>query len=263
MLRRESGALLKPSELSLFIRRGEALVVVGEGQYDSLLGSGAVKADADKDKDGTAVDGVTLAPESIKTSAGFYSTIVKLKSDLRASKALINKIQSHSKAETQSTTISSDVDALLVEADGLAVDMTEATESIRQVVKCYCFCRLGFHGEMIGCDKCNDWYHLSCINISQQTAEKTDSYVCIRCQTQLSFVDTCRKVAQITNKWMKPIELAKQREVKKVKVSQSAAIQPVRQRLFFLILSELLKFNGTLLMFDFSWKSAWSEKGRM
>lgn len=211
MLRRESNALLKPSELSLFVRRGEALVVVGEGQRGSSLGVGVVQTGDSKKKDTSAVDG-------LKNGAGFYSTIIKLKADLRASKTLTNKIQSNNKAEIQTATISSDMDALLVEADTLAVDMTEATESIRQVVKCYCFCRLGFHGEMIGCDKCNEWYHLSCINISQQAAEKTDSYVCIRCQIQASFLDTCRKVAQITNKWMKPIELAKQREVKKSKV---------------------------------------------
>ena len=252
MLRHEASALLKPAELAVFIKRGETLLVLGEGLCECSIATTTMTKSSSSDNDDhmkienesiaiaastssmsstsnniyrlkSSIDAVSINTAISSSLApvltpGFFNQIVKLKADLKSSKLLTNKIQSLNEAETQSTNISVEMDSLLTEADTLAVDMAEATESIKQVIKCYCFCRLGYHGEMIGCDKCNDWYHLSCICMSQQAAEKTDTYVCIRCQIQTSFLDTCRKVAQITNKWMKPMELAKQRDMKKSKV---------------------------------------------
>ena len=243
MLRHEASALLKPAELAVFIKRGETLLVLGEGLCEASLTLNSHNSDNNnttmkEGKDDNSAITITAAnasvyrikstsdaaitPSTVASSLipGFYNQIIKLKSDLKTSKVLTNRIQSLNEAETQSTNISAEMDTLLTEADTLAVDMAEATESIKQVIKCYCFCRLGYHGEMIGCDKCNDWYHLSCICMSQQAAEKTDTYVCLRCQIQTSFIETCRKVALMTNKWMKPMELAKQRDMKKSKVGR-------------------------------------------
>jgi hypothetical protein len=41
------------------------------------------------------------------------------------------------------------------------------------------FCRF-----YIGCDQCQDWYHGSCVGISEAEAASIESYVCERCQQQ-------------------------------------------------------------------------------
>lgn len=35
----------------------------------------------------------------------------------------------------------------------------------------------------IGCDKCNDWFHGSCVGITQAEAEVVEEYICPRCNS--------------------------------------------------------------------------------
>eukprot|EP01006_Ploeotia_vitrea_P044216 TRINITY_DN66818_c1_g1_i2.p1 TRINITY_DN66818_c1_g1~~TRINITY_DN66818_c1_g1_i2.p1 ORF type:complete len:377 (+),score=196.54 TRINITY_DN66818_c1_g1_i2:276-1406(+) len=47
----------------------------------------------------------------------------------------------------------------------------------------YCFCkRPPDKSEMIGCDLCDDWLHLECINMTPAEANCLESYICPPCQ---------------------------------------------------------------------------------
>ncbi|KAJ7504346.1 hypothetical protein B0H11DRAFT_1905589 [Mycena galericulata] len=46
----------------------------------------------------------------------------------------------------------------------------------------YCVCRKGDDGTpMVNCGECEDWYHFSCVNLSEQTAEDINVYICPSC----------------------------------------------------------------------------------
>lgn len=46
----------------------------------------------------------------------------------------------------------------------------------------YCLCRGPDDGSpMICCDKCNEWYHIRCIQISARLARSLEKYFCPKC----------------------------------------------------------------------------------
>ncbi|KAJ7116023.1 hypothetical protein C8R44DRAFT_587834, partial [Mycena epipterygia] len=46
----------------------------------------------------------------------------------------------------------------------------------------YCLCRKGDDGSpMVNCGQCDEWYHFACINLSEQTAEDINVYICPSC----------------------------------------------------------------------------------
>lgn len=99
----------------------------------------------------------------------------------------------------------------------LCVDVSEYLESIATATKTYCFCRQLYHGEMIGCDQCEEWYHLPCIGMTAMQAEKCEQYVCLRCMIKDLYFQTGIKMAKTTNKWMS-VELQKSRDNHTAKV---------------------------------------------
>ncbi|KAK0202607.1 hypothetical protein DFS33DRAFT_1341611 [Desarmillaria ectypa] len=55
---------------------------------------------------------------------------------------------------------------------------TKATKS----EKVYCICRKDDDGTpMIQCTECTDWYHFSCVNLTEDTAEDIAAYICPGC----------------------------------------------------------------------------------
>ncbi|KYQ88552.1 PHD zinc finger-containing protein [Tieghemostelium lacteum] len=48
----------------------------------------------------------------------------------------------------------------------------------------YCLCQKKYDPNqfMIACDKCDEWYHGECVNISEKDAKKIKSYLCIKCK---------------------------------------------------------------------------------
>jgi len=48
----------------------------------------------------------------------------------------------------------------------------------------YCVCRKPYNPRlpMVGCDSCDEWYHLKCVEMSQEDADAVESYKCDRCQ---------------------------------------------------------------------------------
>ncbi len=55
--------------------------------------------------------------------------------------------------------------SLLAESYTLNVDLSTYVQEFEQLLRVYCLCRLQYDGEMIGCDTCEEWYHLSCMGI--------------------------------------------------------------------------------------------------
>ncbi|KAJ7708675.1 hypothetical protein B0H17DRAFT_1030445 [Mycena rosella] len=46
----------------------------------------------------------------------------------------------------------------------------------------YCVCRKSDDGSpMVNCGQCDEWYHFTCINLSEQTAEDINVYICPSC----------------------------------------------------------------------------------
>ena len=96
---------------------------------------------------------------------------------------------------------------LLPEAENFLIDISPNVDSILHVTQVYCFCRLPFHGVMVGCDTpgCEDWLHIDCIGMTKAQvsclyvaliegadtniwqADKVGTYTCLRCNIKSSF----------------------------------------------------------------------------
>jgi hypothetical protein len=108
---------------------------------------------------------------------------------------------------------------LVEDAKGICVDLSEHLQSVTEAKLKYCLCRQEYHSEMVGCDTCNEWYHCACIGISKSTADKLDSFSCIRCTLITSFENSAVTAAQTVNRWMVPENVARWREQASAKVS--------------------------------------------
>ena len=42
---------------------------------------------------------------------------------------------------------------------------------------------------MLTCDICDGWYHLTCINLTQETAEELSAWICHQCKANIGSVD--------------------------------------------------------------------------
>jgi hypothetical protein len=100
------------------------------------------------------------------------------------------------------TTKMDEINALIAESKELKVNVEEYLDIIHQQTKTYCLCRQIYFGQMIGCDLCEDWYHLACVGLTTAQAEKAEKYICIRCSLKRSISSTANYIGKIANKWM-------------------------------------------------------------
>lgn len=57
------------------------------------------------------------------------------------------------------------------------------------IVRLYdCSVRTLFDRFYIGCDRCDDWYHGSCVGVTKSEADRMDTYVCPVCRQKESVV---------------------------------------------------------------------------
>lgn len=151
--------------------------------------------------------------------------IADLKAELRKAKSWLSRYARTAPGSGISAAVPSkeaglELDALIAEAkQALKVDVREELEIISQATRRYCLCRQLYHGSMVGCDECDEWYHFQCVGLTQFQVEKADKYVCIRCSLKNSFCSTASLAAQITNRWSVPEEAQKARESRRVRVS--------------------------------------------
>lgn len=144
------------------------------------------------------------------------SLAAQLKTELKKAKQWLTKFE---KSGASSGGGSSDTnDSLLEDAKIIRVNLSEYTDTIVQSYKTYCLCRNLYFGTMIGCDTCDEWYHLQCVGLNANS-RISDKYICIRCSLKLSFISNINNAAQITNKWMNCKEHFQSRDLQFQKVS--------------------------------------------
>ncbi|KAI9325913.1 hypothetical protein DFJ73DRAFT_867789 [Zopfochytrium polystomum] len=93
---------------------------------------------------------------------------------------------SDSTVSTRQTRVKAPVDYKAL-ADGTAtakrVVRQKKSPYNEQGVRVYCVCRMPDNGKfMINCDTCKDWYHGSCVGMSEKKAQALDSYECDMCK---------------------------------------------------------------------------------
>ena len=151
--------------------------------------------------------------------------LADLKSELRKGKSWLTRYNRTApgagiSAATLSKDIGNELDLLITEArTTLRMDVREELDAISQATRRYCLCRQLYHGSMVGCDECDEWYHFQCMGLTQFQVERADKYVCIRCSLRNSFLQAANLAAQITNRWSSPDEVIRAREARKSRVS--------------------------------------------
>ena len=70
-------------------------------------------------------------------------------------------------------------------AGSAAVEEEEGDEE-----KLYCICKTKYEEDrtMIGCDRCDDWYHTSCVNMPDHIVDLVDEFICPVCIASKSYL---------------------------------------------------------------------------
>lgn len=131
---------------------------------------------------------------------GFLCEEMKnLRNAIRAARNWSNRFKK-CKVEQGSTNANA-VQDLIDEHDKLLLELPEEVSQLKQAMQSYCLCRRPYSGFMIGCDECEEWYHGSCIGITESKADRFDKYVCIRCSLCRVFKNTAKEAVGIVRKW--------------------------------------------------------------
>jgi len=133
----------------------------------------------------------------------------KLRNALNDARSWANKCKK-SGLETGSAPIAV-LKGLMDDYDRLSIAMPEEFDALKQAICGYCICRRPYEGFMIGCDTCDEWYHGSCIGITEAQGEKIEKFVCVRCSIKKVFHICCSKTTSVIRKWCDPKELSKSR----------------------------------------------------
>jgi hypothetical protein len=136
---------------------------------------------------------IRLLRNGLKTARGWAGRVKRCKTD-------------------QGETHVNSVKALISEHKSLIVKMPDELQRLRQALRNYCICRRPYEGFMIGCDSCEEWFHGSCIGVSESKADRVDKYVCIRCSVKRIFKSSARDIVSIIRKWTNDKELKKSRQ---------------------------------------------------
>jgi hypothetical protein len=107
----------------------------------------------------------------------------------------------------------STVNDLIREHESFLIEMPEELLKLEEATQGYCICRRPYEGFMIGCDECDEWYHGSCIGVSESRADRFDKYVCVRCSVKNIFKSCAVGALDIVRKWTSRKDLKKARQV--------------------------------------------------
>jgi hypothetical protein len=98
--------------------------------------------------------------------------IQSLKDQIKKAKAWIQKLEktvdSGGTSGSSSIPISTkELEEIMPETETICIDLTTQINNLLQHTKVYCLCREGNHGMMLGCEKCDDWYHTTCLGYTK------------------------------------------------------------------------------------------------
>jgi hypothetical protein len=99
--------------------------------------------------------------------------IHSLKDQIKRAKAWIHKLEKPATDGNGGSTgalvpiTTKELEEILPETENICIDLTSHISNILQHTKVYCLCREASHGMMLGCDKCEDWCHISCIGLTK------------------------------------------------------------------------------------------------
>jgi hypothetical protein len=133
-----------------------------------------------------------------------------LRNAIRTARGWMNRVKKCKVAEGGTT--ASEVERLIDEHDDLIIAMPAEVEKLKQVMKGYCLCRRPYEGFMIGCDGCDEWYHCSCIGVSESQADRYEKYVCVRCCVKRVYKNSATAVASTIRKWTNEKDRKKSRQ---------------------------------------------------
>jgi len=138
-----------------------------------------------------------------------------IKAALRAAKAWANRVKKSKVDEGAAQT--KVVQRLILEYDELLVTLPDEMEKLNRAMTKYCICRRPYEGFMIGCDECGEWFHGTCIGVSEARADRVDKFVCLRCNVVSTFRSGCADVAGVVKKWtnLRDLKRARQLEFQK------------------------------------------------
>jgi hypothetical protein len=134
-----------------------------------------------------------------------------LRASLRAARIWSNKVKrcnlDHGEIHV------STVNDLIEEHESFLIEMPDELSILEQTTQAYCICRRPYEGFMIGCDDCEEWYHGSCIGVSESRADRYEKYSCVRCSTKSVFRSSASGAIEIIKKWTSWKHLKKARQV--------------------------------------------------
>lgn len=155
------------------------------------------------------VDAKALCEEADKLKLSCHELKV-LRNAMKSTRSWFNRAK-RCKVD-QGGTAANEVEGLIDEHGGLLIVMPEEVNKLKHALKGYCLCRRPYEGFMIGCDGCDEWYHGSCIGVSENQADRYDKYLCVRCCVKRVFKSSSCSVANTIRKWTAPKERKKARQ---------------------------------------------------
>lgn len=157
----------------------------------------------------TMVDAKVLCEEADKLKLSCHELKV-LRNAMKSTRSWFNRAKK-CKVD-QGGTAANEVERLIDEHVDLLIVMPEEASKLKHALKGYCLCRRPYEGFMIGCDGCDEWYHGSCIGVSENQADRYDKYLCVRCCVKRVFKSSSCSVANTIRKWTSPKERKKARQ---------------------------------------------------
>jgi hypothetical protein len=124
-----------------------------------------------------------------------------LRTALKATKSWLLRVKKCGASSGNTQVAVSTVTELVHEHNTFLVTAMDELSELKSLMCGYCVCRQPYEGFMIGCDGCEEWYHGTCVGITEDQAEKFDKYVCVRCSTLRVYKENAATVAGVLRKW--------------------------------------------------------------
>lgn len=129
----------------------------------------------------------------------YQDLIASLKENIKRAKAWTHKLEKSVEGSGNGPSLvpitTKELEDILPETENICIDLTPQINNILQHTKVYCLCREASHGMMLGCEKCEDWCHITCFGFTKAQVE----YNFIRHLTTIGGSDRCLRLFSVLN----------------------------------------------------------------